>query len=104
MEQIEVVIKSHSLQDEEEISESSLQLASLMEEESSEGSEEELTSWGVIEEKTSPLMTLGGKDRDWRGDDRECGNDATCCLIVTETTCWKAARKVDHSLTLNQDA
>ena len=102
LEQIEVVIESslasHLLKEEEEISQSSLQLASLMEEESSEGSEEELSvsSCRVIEENRGQLMTLTGKDSwDWRsgGDDRECGNDAW--LLLMDTTGWK----VDHSLT-----
>ena len=110
MEQIQVVIHSsldggendsHFLGQEEEISQSSLQLASLMEnslsmEEESEGSEEEcglqqLTTSQVMEE--AALMTTGKDSWDWRGgsDDHECGNDASCPMMDTG---WKAAKQV----------
>ena len=112
MEQIQVVIESslldggendsHFLGQEEEISQSSLQLASLMEnslsmEEESEGSEEEecglqqLTTSQVMEE--SALMTTGKDSWDGRGgsDDHECGNDASCLMMDTG---WNAAKQV----------
>ena len=111
MEQIQVVIQSslldggennsHFLGQEEEISQSSLQLASLMEnslsmEEESEGSEEEcglqqLTTSQVMEE--TALMTTGKDiwDRRVGSDDHECGNDASCLVMDTG---WNAAKQV----------
>ena len=107
MERLQIVIQSglncedsRFLKEEDEISQSSLQLASLMEnslsvEDESEGEDgdrRQLRS-EVIEE--NGLMT--GKDS-WRsrGDDHECGNDA---WLMMDTGC-NSAHQV--SLTLNQ--
>ena len=109
MEQMHVVIQSglycgdwHLLKEEEEISQSSLQLASLMEnsslsmEEGSEGSSEDcglqqLPGCQVNEE--TGLMTPGKDSWDWRsrGDDHECGNDAW--LLIEGG--WSAAKQVN---------
>ena len=107
MERLQIVIQSglncedsRFLKEEDEISQSSLQLASLMENSLSvedesggeDGDRRQLRS-EVIEE--NGLMT--GKDS-WRsrGDDHECGNDA---WLMMDTGC-NSAHQV--SLTLNQ--
>ena len=107
MERLQIVIQSglncedsRFLKEEDEISQSSLQLASLMENSLSVEDESEVEDGDrrqlrseVIEE--NGLMT--GKDS-WRsrGDDHECGNDA---WLMMDTGC-NSAHQV--SLTLNQ--